>query len=95
LQNSQKPDKLAFILTDTDGLYTGHPDDKDTELIKNVSVAQNVEQLYKKPLIRGGRSRGGWAPNNILPSRHGSKNIRPTLPMVRNRVILDIIEGRA
>lgn len=90
-----KADKL-IILTDTDGLYTGHPDDKDTELIKNVSVDQNVEQ-YIKSIEKGeAEGRGGMGSKLQIAKQTASKNIPTYIANgKRNRVILDIIEGKS
>jgi len=88
-------DKL-IILTDTDGLFTGHPDDKDTEVIKNVSVDQNVEQ-YIKSIDKGeAEGRGGMGSKLSIAKQTASKNI-PTFIAngKRKRVILDIVEGKS
>ena len=90
-----KADKL-IILTDTDGLYTGHPDDKDTEVIKNVSVDQNVEQ-YIKTIDKGeAEGRGGMGSKLNIAKQTASKNIPTYIANgKRKRVILDIIEGKS
>ncbi len=88
-------DKL-IILTDTDGLYTGHPEDKDTEVIKNVSVDQNVEK-YIKTINKGeAEGRGGMGSKLNIAKQTASKNI-PTFIAngKRKRVILDIVEGKS
>lgn len=88
-------DKL-IILTDTDGLYTGHPEDKDTEVIKNVSVDQNVEK-YIKTIDKGeAEGRGGMGSKLNIAKQTASKNI-PTFIAngKRKRVILDIVEGKS
>ncbi|MBC8768313.1 glutamate 5-kinase [Arenibacter sp. BSSL-BM3] len=89
-----KADKL-IILTDTDGLYTGHPDDKDTEVIENVSVDQNVEQ-YIKSIDKGeAEGRGGMGSKLNIAKQTASKNIPTYIANgKRKRVILDIIEGK-
>lgn len=90
-----KADKL-IILTDTDGLYTGHPDDKNTKVIKNVSVDQNVEQ-YIKSINKGeAEGRGGMGSKLHIAKQTASKNIPTYIANgKRKRVILDIIEGKS
>ncbi|MBU2904630.1 MULTISPECIES: glutamate 5-kinase [Arenibacter] len=90
-----KADKL-IILTDTDGLFTGHPDDKDTEVIKNVSVDQNVEK-YIKTIDKGeAEGRGGMGSKLNIAKQTASKNIPTYIANgKRKRVILDIVEGKS
>ncbi|MCM4152742.1 glutamate 5-kinase [Arenibacter sp. N53] len=90
-----KADKL-IILTDTEGLYTGHPDDKDTEVIKHVSINQNVEQ-YIKTIDKGeAEGRGGMGSKLNIAKQTASKNIPTYIANgKRKRVILDIIEGKS
>ncbi|MCK0190050.1 glutamate 5-kinase [Arenibacter sp. F20364] len=90
-----KADKL-IILTDTDGLFTGHPDDKDTEVIKNVSVDENVEK-YIKTIDKGeAEGRGGMGSKLNIAKQTASKNIPTYIANgKRKRVILDIVEGKS
>ena len=90
-----KADKL-IILTDTDGLFTGHPDDKDTEVIQNVSVDQNVEK-YIKTIDKGeAEGRGGMGSKLSIAKQTASKNIPTYIANgKRKRVILDIVEGKS
>ncbi|MEQ8220573.1 MAG: glutamate 5-kinase [Arenibacter sp.] len=90
-----KADKL-IILTDTDGLFTGHPDDKDTEVIQNVSVDQNVEK-YIKTIDKGeAEGRGGMGSKLNIAKQTASKNIPTYIANgKRKRVILDIVEGKS
>tara|TARA_R110002050_G_scaffold33846_4_gene85734 strand:- start:46117 stop:46887 length:771 start_codon:yes stop_codon:yes gene_type:complete len=90
-----KADKL-IILTDTDGLFTGHPDDKHTEVIKNVSVDQNVEK-YIKTIDKGeAEGRGGMGSKLNIAKQTASKNIPTYIANgKRKRVILDIVEGKS
>ncbi|MDX1364540.1 MAG: glutamate 5-kinase [Arenibacter latericius] len=88
-------DKL-IILTDTDGLYTGHPDEKGTEVIKNVSVDENVEK-YVKSIAKGeAEGRGGMGSKINIAKQTASKNIPTFIANGKNkRVILDIVEGKS
>ncbi|ALM07705.1 gamma-glutamyl kinase [Sediminicola sp. YIK13] len=89
-----KADKL-IILTDTDGLYTGHPDDEDTEVIKNVTVDQNVEK-YIKTIKKGeAEGRGGMGSKLNIAKMTANKNIPTYIANgKRKNVILDIIDGK-
>lgn len=88
-------DKL-IILTDTDGLYTGHPQDKGTKVIKNVSVCQDVEK-YIKTIAKGeAEGRGGMGSKLNIAKQTASKNIPTYIANgKRKRVILDIVEGKS
>ncbi|GGW37618.1 glutamate 5-kinase [Arenibacter certesii] len=88
-------DKL-IILTDTDGLYTGHPDEKGTEVIKNVSVDENVEK-YVKTIVKGeAEGRGGMGSKINIAKQTASKNIPTFIANGKSkRVILDIVEGKS
>ncbi|SHJ34794.1 glutamate 5-kinase [Arenibacter nanhaiticus] len=87
-------DKL-IILTDTDGLFTGHPDDADTEVISNVTVDQNVEK-YIKTIEKGeAEGRGGMESKLKIAKKTASKNIPTYIANGKwKRVILDIVEGK-
>ncbi|MDX1328630.1 MAG: glutamate 5-kinase, partial [Arenibacter sp.] len=88
-------DKL-IILTDTNGLYTGHPDEKGTEVIKNVSVDQNVEK-YVQTIEKGeAEGRGGMGSKLNIAKQTASKNIPTFIANGKHkRVILDIVEGKS
>ncbi|NKI25320.1 glutamate 5-kinase [Arenibacter sp. 6A1] len=87
-------DKL-IILTDTDGLFTGHPDDEHTEVISNVTVDQNVEK-YIKTIEKGeAEGRGGMESKLKIAKKTASKNIPTYIANGKwKRVILDIVEGK-
>ncbi|MCM4167695.1 Glutamate 5-kinase [Arenibacter antarcticus] len=90
-----KADKL-IILTDTDGLYSGHPDAKGTEVIKNVSVDQDVEK-YIQTIAKGeAEGKGGMGSKLNIAKQTASKNIPTYIANgKRKRVILDIMEGKS
>ncbi|MCG2461822.1 glutamate 5-kinase [Flavobacteriaceae bacterium F89] len=84
-----------IILTDIDGLYTGNPEDDNTEIIKNVAVNQNVEKYIQKTDKGEAVGRGGMGSKLSIAKETAAKNI-PTFIANgrRDRVILDIIEGK-
>lgn len=49
---------LLILLTDTDGLYTGHPDDENSELITSVSTDQKVDHFIQASNKKPGEGRG-------------------------------------
>ena len=89
-----KADKF-IILTDIDGLYTGNPDDDDTEIIKNVTVNQNVEQYIQDTDKGEDEGRGGMGSKLSIAKEAAAKNIPTYIANGRKeRVILDIVEGK-
>ncbi|WP_209404322.1 glutamate 5-kinase [Pseudozobellia sp. WGM2] len=87
-------DKL-IILTDIDGLYTGHPDDEDTEVITNVSIEENVEKYVKTVKKGEAEGRGGMGSKLNIAKQTAAKNI-PTFIAngKKENVILDIVAGK-
>lgn len=87
-------DKL-IMLTDIDGLYTGHPDDADTKLIERVTVDQNVDQFIKENSKGEAEGRGGMGSKLDFAQRAASKNIPTYIANGKNpNTILDIIDGK-
>lgn len=87
-------DKL-ILLTDTEGLYTGHPDDAGTELIQHVSVDDDVDRFIKEAGKGEAEGRGGMGSKLDFAQKTAAKNI-PTFIAngKRPNVILDIVEGK-
>ncbi|AOW21922.1 glutamate 5-kinase [Urechidicola croceus] len=87
-------DKL-IILTDIDGLYSGHPDDKDSRVIQNVSVEQNVEKYIQDSEKGEAEGRGGMSSKLSVAKDTASKNIPTFIANGKTEnIILDIIEGK-
>lgn len=84
-----------IILTDIDGLYTGHPDDEHTEVIENVGVDENVEQYVAEVKKGEAEGRGGMGSKLSIAKQTAAKNI-PTFIAngKRDNIILDIVEGK-
>lgn len=84
-----------IILSDTNGLYTGHPDDKDSRQLKEVSVNQEVEQYVMASGKKEGEGRGGMASKLKIAKGTARKNIPTYIANgKRENVIVDIIDNK-
>tara|TARA_R110000850_G_scaffold260046_3_gene387241 strand:+ start:2779 stop:3555 length:777 start_codon:yes stop_codon:yes gene_type:complete len=84
-----------IILSDTDGLYTGHPDDEDSKKIKEVTVDQNVEQYVKASGKKEGEGRGGMASKLRIAKGTAKKDIPTYIANgKRENVIVDILDNK-
>ena len=85
---------MMILLTDTDGLYTGHPDDDDSRLLSHVTVDQKVEQYIQENTKGEAEGRGGMESKLGVAKRTAQKHI-PTLIAngKRENVIVDIVQG--
>lgn len=87
-------DKL-ILLTDIDGVYTGHPDDEDSDLIKRVTPEQDVEKYVKASNKKEGEGRGGMKSKIKIAKMLAQKDIPTYIANgKKENVILDIIEGK-
>lgn len=86
---------MLIILTDTNGLYTGHPEDEESELLHLVKVDENVEKYVQESEKGEAEGRGGMKSKLKIAKHTASKNI-PTFIAngKRENVILDIIKGK-
>ncbi|HLT94794.1 MAG TPA: glutamate 5-kinase [Membranihabitans sp.] len=86
---------MLIILTDIDGLYTGHPDAEETTVIRNVKIHQNVEKYIQESNKGEAEGRGGMASKLKVAKGAAAKNI-PTYIANGNKpdVILDIVSGQ-
>jgi glutamate 5-kinase len=75
-----------IILSDTDGLYTGHPGDDDSELLNLVKSNQNVEQYVRASHKKEGEGRGGMASKLRIAKGTANKIYQPTSPMEKGRM---------
>ncbi|MFL1013021.1 glutamate 5-kinase [Flavisericum labens] len=84
-----------IILSDTDGLYTGHPDDKGSKKLRQVKVDENVEKYVKASNKKEGEGRGGMASKIKIAKGTAEKDI-PTFIAngKRKNVIVDIIDNK-
>lgn len=85
---------LLILLTDTDGLYNGHPDDEKSELIKSLSIEENVEQFIQSSTKKPGEGRGGMMSKINMAKQTASKNIPTYIANgKKENVILNIVNG--
>jgi glutamate 5-kinase len=86
---------MLILLTDTDGLYDGHPEDEDSRLIKSVATDQKVEQFVQHSQKKEGEGRGGMGSKLSVAKKTAAKNI-PTYIANGKQVdtIIDIVHGK-
>lgn len=86
---------LMILLTDIDGLYSGHPDDENSTLISHVQVDQPIEKYIQKSEKGEGEGRGGMKSKLEVAKGTASKKI-PTFIANGKKpgVILDIVSGK-
>lgn len=85
-----------IILSDTDGLFTGHPDDKNSRRLHEVTVDQNVEHYVKASTKKEGEGRGGMASKLKIAKGTAKKDIPTYIANgKRENVIVDIIDNKA
>ncbi|MDO6517509.1 glutamate 5-kinase [Zobellia uliginosa] len=87
-------DKL-IILTDIDGLYTGHPNAEDSDLIPHVGPEDNFEAYIKDSNKAAGEGRGGMG-SKLDYAQQAAANSIPTYIAngKKDRTIIDIIDGK-
>jgi len=84
-----------IILSDTDGLYTGHPEDEDSEKLNKVQVDENVEKYVQESGKGEGEGRGGMESKIKIAKGTAAKNITTYIANgKREDVILDIMAGK-
>lgn len=86
---------MLILLTDTDGLFDGHPDDEGTKVIPHVNVNEPVEQFVQKRDKGEGGGRGGMA-SKVRIAKHTAKLRIPTFIAngKQDNVIRDIVYGK-
>jgi glutamate 5-kinase len=86
---------MLILLTDIDGLYTGHPDEPGSRLLNHVTPDQPVEKYIQENEKADGEGRGGMESKLGVAKSTAAKNI-PTFIAngKQDRVILDIVEGK-
>ncbi|MBD0833294.1 glutamate 5-kinase [Aestuariibaculum sediminum] len=86
-------DKL-IILTDIDGVYTGHPDAESSDLIESVNPNENLDKYIKDSNKSEGEGRGGMGSKLDYAQQAAAKNIPTYIANGKNdNTIIDIIEG--
>jgi glutamate 5-kinase len=83
------------ILTDTDGLYTGHPDDTDSIKLSTVHHDEEVEQYVQASNKGEGEGRGGMESKLKIAKATAKKNIPTYIANGKQKnVIVDILAGK-
>jgi glutamate 5-kinase len=86
---------MLILLTDTDGLYSGNPDDEDSRLIKSVTTDQEVEQFIQSSEKKEGEGRGGMASKLSIAKKTAAKNIPTYIANGKqDDSIIDIVHGK-
>lgn len=84
-----------IILSDTEGLYTGHPEDDESEKLNKVQVDENVEKYVQQSEKGEGEGRGGMESKIKIAKGTAAKNITTYIANgKREDVILDIMAGK-
>lgn len=88
-------DKL-IILTDIDGLYTGHPESEKSNLISDVNPDENLDKYIQENNKKPGEGRGGMGSKLDYAQEAAANNI-PTFIAngKRDNTIIDIIDGKS
>lgn len=83
------------LLTDTDGLYNGNPQDKGTKKFNKVKVDWDVEQYVQASTKEDGEGRGGMESKLKIAKSSASKGIPTVIARGKtNNIIVDIMEGK-
>lgn len=89
-----KADRL-IMLTDIDGIYSGHPDDEDSEVLSDISVDDDVEKYIKNIAKGEAEGRGGMHSKLNIAKKTAAKNIPTYIANgKRENVILEIVDGK-
>ncbi|MBF8148493.1 glutamate 5-kinase [Winogradskyella sp. F6397] len=84
-----------IILSDTDGLYTGHPDDDNSVRLNEVKTNENVEKYVQKSDKKEGEGRGGMASKLKIAKGTANKDIPTYIANgKRENVIVDILNNK-
>ncbi|MDB4297563.1 glutamate 5-kinase [Flavobacteriaceae bacterium] len=86
-------DKL-IILTDIDGVYTGNPEDKDSELIDEVGHNEDMDEYIQESNKGEGEGRGGMKSKIDVAQKSAKRNIPTYIANGKTEnIILDIMSG--
>ena len=87
-------DKL-IILTDIDGLYTGNPNSKTSNLVEHVNPEENLDKYIQDNNKQAGEGRGGMG-SKLDYAQQAAANSIPTYIAngKKDRTIIDIIDGK-
>jgi glutamate 5-kinase len=86
---------MLIILSDTNGLYNGHPDDDDSDIIRSVGPEENLTRFIQKSVKGEAEGRGGMGSKLKIAQDAASKNITTFIANGKDKnVILDIVAGK-
>ena len=86
---------MLILLTDTDGLFNGHPDDADSELIPHLSSDDPVEQYIQQTDKGEASGRGGMASKLRIAKQSARRNIPAFIANGKtDHIITDIVYGK-
>jgi glutamate 5-kinase len=84
-----------ILLTDTDGLYTGHPDDENSDLLTVVTPDQQVEGFVQSSKKKEAEGRGGMRSKLKIAKMMAQKQIPTYIANGKEEnVIIDILAGK-
>jgi glutamate 5-kinase len=84
-----------ILLTDTDGLFTGHPDDDASRKLTEVHPEENVEQYVQENNKAEGEGRGGMKSKLKIAKETARKDITCYIANGKKpNVIVDLLEGK-
>lgn len=94
LAQMMNADRL-IILTDIDGLYTGHPNDKNSNLIEYVNPEDNIDKYIKDSNKSEEEGRGGMG-SKLDYAQQAAANSIPTFIVngKKGQNIIDVIKGK-
>lgn len=86
---------MMILLTDTDGVFNGHPEDAESVLIPHLHVDDPVEQYIKQTNKGEAEGRGGMGSKLRVAKQTARRNI-PTFIAngKRDHIITDIVYGK-
>src|SRR5690606_23313656 len=95
LAQLMKADKL-IMMTDIEGLYNGHQDRENTQLIKKVAPQEDLERFIEEGAKAEGEGRGGMGSKLNYAQIAAADNI-PTYIVngKKENIILDIMAGKS
>ena len=81
------------LLSNIDGIYTGHPDDPSSEIIRSVAPGKDLSQYIKAEKSAFGR--GGMHSKYTTASKVQSQGIRVIIANgERENILIDLIEHK-
>ena len=86
---------MLIMLTDIDGLYTGHPEDDKSELLHNVKIHENVEKYVQESDKGEGEGRGGMESKLKIAKSTAKKKIPTYIANGKEEdILIDIVSGK-